>query len=264
MAKSRSDAEARGCVKVNGREYVNSLVFAQRVGVTKQAICRYVREGKLVRERLEGYKGDWLDWSIARATFDKLRRNPKSGGSRIKKDAKLMLAAFGTGTVSDLKVPLAGNPADIEVPDLPKDAEEVLAYFDPEAPENADCWETDAMGVFLTIPNTNPPRHYIDWKKAIEKCTANIRYQQYQEKAGELIPRKDVLQALTRIFPPVSAKIMQMPDKFASRINSRVEEMTGRPLTNEEKTVIKALMMDEAEAICHNLQDAVDKALTDE
>ena len=54
---------------------------------------------------------------------------------------------------------------------------------------------------------------------------------------------------------------MQMPDKYASRINGRVEEMIGRPMTNEEKTIIKALLSDEAEQICHNMQDAVEKAL---
>ena len=54
---------------------------------------------------------------------------------------------------------------------------------------------------------------------------------------------------------------MQIPDKFASRVNGRVEEMIGRPMTNEEKTIIKALLTDEAEQICNNLQDAVDKAL---
>ena len=40
-----------------------------------------------------------------------------------------------------------------------------------------------------------------------------------------------------------------------------VEEMIERTLTNEERTVIKALLTDEAERICHNLQDAVEKAL---
>ncbi|MBO6084308.1 MAG: hypothetical protein J6O90_04445, partial [Candidatus Methanomethylophilaceae archaeon] len=79
----------------------------------------------------------------------------------------------------------------------------------------------------------------------------------------DLIQKQDVIQILTRIFPPVTAVIMQMPDKYASRINGRVEEMIGRPMTNEEITVIRAILSDEAERICHNLQDAVEKATED-
>ena len=93
---------------------------------------------------------------------------------------------------------------------------------------------------------------------------ANIRYQQYQKERRELIPRQEVEQSLSLVFPPVTAILMQMPDKYASRINGRLEEMIGRPMTNEEKTIIKALLTDEAEQICHNLQDAVDKALEKE
>ena len=42
-----------------------------------------------------------------------------------------------------------------------------------------------------------------------------------------------------------------------------MEEMIGRPMTNEEITVIRAILSDEAERICHNLQDAVEKATED-
>ena len=93
---------------------------------------------------------------------------------------------------------------------------------------------------------------------------ANIRYQQYQKQRGELIPKAEVVQMLSLVFPPVTAVIMQMPDKYASRINGRVEEMIGRPMTNEETTLIKAILSDEAEKICRNLQDAVEKVTADD
>lgn len=259
MAKSRSDAEARGCIKHNGREYVNGVVFAQRMGISKMAVTKYVQEGKLTRQKIEGYRGEWLDWAVARATFVRLRKNPGKGGSREKFDSKV----FG-GTVKPDEVrpvPIPGGAGDVEMPGLPKDAESVLSYFDPEDPENADCWQVTEDAQFLMIPGSNPPRHYVNWKKAYDKCMANIRYQQYQEKRRELIPRTEVEQSLSKVFPPVAAVIMQMPDKYASRINGRVEEMIERTLTNEERTVIKALLTDEAERICHNLQDAVEKAL---
>lgn len=259
MARSRAVAEARGCVKVGGREYVNSLVFAQRVGVTKQAICRYVREGKLVREKLEGYKGEWLDWAVARVTFNRLRKAPKHGGSRVRKDARIINTSGDE--VKPVGMPTTGGAGEVGMPSIPKDAEGILSYFDPDDPDNADCWEVDDYGEYMMLPAPNSHRHAIDWKKAIDKCMANIRYQQYQKERRELIPRNEVEQSLSLVFPPITAILMQMPDKYASRINGRLEEMIGRPMTNEEKTIIKALLTDEAEQICHNLQDAVEKAL---
>ena len=258
MAKSRSDAEARGCIKHNGREYVNGVVFAQRVGVSKMAVTKLVQTGKITRQKIEGYRGEWIDWAVARATFVKLRKKQDHvrGGRREKKDAKV-LASVGAVEVKAPPVPSSG---DMDMPEVPKEAEGILSYFDPEDPENSDCWETDDSGEFLLIPGTGG-RHYVDWKKAIDKCMANIRYQQYQEKKRDLIPRNEVEQSLAKVFPPVTAVLMQMPDKYASRINGRVEEMIGRPLSNEERTVIKALLTDEAERICHNLQDAVERAL---
>ena len=261
MAKSNRDAESRGCVKVDGREYVNITVFAQRVGVTQQAISKYVKAGKLTRTELAGYKGQWLDWNVARARFSRLRKNPKCGGSREKKDARIINST--SEEVRPVPVPKVSGAGDIGIPDIPKSAEGILSYFDPEDPENADCWEVDEFGDFLLIPHSDG-RHSVDWKKAIDKCMANIRYQQYQKERRELIPRTEVEQSLALVFPPVTAVLMQMPDKYASRINGRVEEMIGRPMTNEEKTIIKALLTDEAEQICHNLQDAIDKALDKE
>ena len=259
MAKSRSDAEARGCVKVDGREYVNVTVFATRMGVRQQAISKWIKAGKLTRTELTGYKGLWLDYNMARAKFVRLRKNPKKGGSREKKDAKVIHT--GSDEVRPVPMPTTGGAGDVGVPSIPKDVEGILSYFNPEDPENSDCWEIDDVGEFLMIPHTDPPRHSVDWKKAIDKCMANIRYQQYQKERRELIPRSEVEQSLALVFPPVTAVLMQMPDKYASRINGRVEEMIGRPMTNEERTIIKALLTDEAEQICHNLQDAVDKAL---
>ena len=160
----------------------------------------------------------------------------------------------GTGLTSS-------GAGEVGVPSIPKDAEGILAYFDPEDPANADCWELDDYGEYMMLPSPHSDKHAVDWKKAIDKCMANIRYQQYQKERRELIPRQEVEQSLSLVFPPVTAVLMQMPDKYASRINGRVEEMIGRPMTNEEKTIIKALLTDEAEQICHNLQDAVEKAL---
>ena len=262
MAKSRSDAESRGCVKVNGREYVNETVFGQRVGVRQQAVSLLVKSGKLAKTSLEGYKGIWLDWEVCRARFSRLRKNPKKGGSREKKDAKIINST--NEEVRPVPIPTTSGAGEVGMPSIPKDVEGILSYFDPEDPDNADCWEIDEFGEFLMIPHTEPPRHSVDWKKAIDKCMANIRYQQYQKERRELIPRSEVEQTLALVFPPVTAVLMQLPDKYASRINGRLEEMIGRPMTSEEKTIIKALLTDEAEQICHNLQDAVDKAVEKE
>lgn len=295
MAKSRTDAESRGCVKVKGREYVSITVFAQRMGVSKPAISKQISEGKLTKKTLDGYKGQWLDFEICRTKFNRMRKNPLKGGSRRKKVAVPPETSTGK-EVKPVAVPTTAGAEDLQIPDIPKDNEEILAYFDPEAQENADCWEVDDNGSYIMLPPPFTGRHSIDWEKAIKKSMANIRYQQYQKERRELIPRQEVEQTLALIFPPVTATITQIPDKFATRVNGRVDEMLwgrandflmsltpsdldtlercglkqklldelSKPASNEDKTIIKSLLSDEAERICHNLQDAVDKALEEE
>ena len=267
MSLGRSKAEQRGTVKYKGREYVNMMICAQRLGIAYQTLQKSTNKGTYTRQPLEGYSGLWYDWQQTRAIFNRQRRKQDHvrGGRRQKRDGAVFGPSSPISPVVDVPVPTVGTPGGVEVKDvdIPKDVDNILSYFDPEDPNNADCWETDDNGQFLYIPNTNPPRHYVDWKKAQDKGMANIRYQQYQKQRGELIPKADVIQMLSKVFPPVTAVIMQMPDKYASRINGRVEEMIGRPMTNEEVTIIKSILSDEAERICHNLQDAVEKVSED-
>lgn len=261
MGLSKSKAEQRGSVRVGGREYVTQIVCAQRLGIARQVLSRETLKGKYTRTTLDGYKGEWYDWAVTRAIFSKQRMNPKGnrGGRRDKKDAVI----FGGGKLSDKAPPVPSEKvSDISVPDLPNS--EVLSFFDPEDPDNADCWEVDPSGSFLYIPDTDPPRHYVDWKKATDKCMANLRYQQYKEKQKELISRQEVVQMLSLIFPVLTASIMQIPDRYASRLNGRLEDMIGRSMTNEERTLLKSVLQDEAEQICHNFQDAVGQVTENE
>ena len=258
MGLSKSKAEQRGSVKVGGREYVTQKVAAQRLGVTEGALSKDTKKGKYSKVELEGYDGKWFDWNLLRIAFNKQRMNPqdRKGGRRDKKDGLI----FTISKVSD-KTP--GVPSDkvgdVVAPDLPEN--EVLSYFDPNDPANADCWETDASGEFLYVPDTNPPMHYVDWKKATDKCMANLRYQQYKEKQKELISKQEVVQMLSLIFPVLTASIMQIPDRYASRLNGRLEDMINRTMTNEERTLMKSVLQDEAEQICHNFQDSVQKVI---
>ena len=260
MGLSKSKAEQRGSVKVNGREYVTQVVAAQRLGVTQAALSKDTKKGKYSKVELEGYEGKWFDWNLLRVAFNKQRMNPqdRKGGRRDKKDGLI----FAASKVSD-KAP--GVPSDkvpeVTTPDLPEN--EVLSYFDPNDPANADCWETDASGAFLYVPDANPPMHYVDWKKATDKCMANLRYQQYKEKQKELISKQEVVQILSLIFPTLTASVMQIPDRYASRLNGRLEDMIGRTMTNEERTLLKSVLQDEAEQICHNFQDSVQKVIED-
>lgn len=256
MGLSKSKAEQRGCVKVNGREYVTQTVCATRLGVSQQILSKDTAKGKYARIELAGYKGLWYDWNLTRIAFNKQRKNPKDnrGGRRDKRDALV----FTAGKITD-KAPgvPSDSVADVVMPDIPNS--EVLSFFDPRDPNNADCYETDEQGNFLYVPNTDPPMPYVDWKKATDKCMANLRYQQYKEKQKELISRAEVVQILSLIFPIITASIMQIPDRYATRMNGRLEDMIGRSMTNEEKTLLKSVLQDEAEQICHNFQDSIQK-----
>lgn len=257
MAQSRTKAEARGCVKSGGREYVNQQVCAARLGISKPTLCEETKKGKYTRVKLDDYKGDWYDWEITRAIFAKQRKNPKCGGSREKKSAAIFNMASKVTDPSTC-VP-SDDVKDVIMPEVPNG--DLLMAFDPEAPENADCWEVDETGEFLMVPGTN--KHYVDWKKAIDKNMANIRYQQFLQKQGELIPKAEVVQTLSRIFPPITASVMQIPDRFATRLGGRLEEMIGRTMTNEERTLFKSVLSDEAEQIARNFQDVVEKTLSE-
>ena len=266
MSRTQAKAESRGCVKAGGREYVNVTVCAARLGIARQTLTKQIKAGRYSRVTLEGYKGEWFDWEQTRAAFNRYRSKQSHvhGGRRGKKDSQVF---NGQRPVSDPTIPIVPEVGGdvVSDPSMPKDDEpNILSYFDPEDPQNMDCWETDDAGGFLMIPGTDPPRHYVDWKKAQDKGMANIRYQQYMKQKGDLIPKTEVVQMLSRIFPPVTAIIMQMPDKYASRINGRVEEMIGRPMTNVEVTLLKSILQDEAEKLCHNLQDAVEEATSED
>ena len=56
---------------------------------------------------------------------------------------------------------------------------------------------------------------------------------------------------------------MQIPDRFASRLGGRLEELIGRSMTNEERTLFKSVLEDEAEQIARNFQDVVEKTLNE-
>lgn len=257
MGLSKSKAEQRGSVKVNGREYVTQTVCAQRLGVSQQILSKDTAKGKYTRTGLEGYRGQWYDWNLTRIAFNKQRRNPKDnrGGRRDKKDA--LIFSMG-GSPSDKTPAIPPDKVDdVTMPDIPNG--NVLSYFDPRDPENSDCWEMSDSGDVLYVPNISPPLPYVDWKKATDKCMANLRYQQYKEKQKELISRQEVVSILSLVFPVITASIMQIPDRYASRMNGRLEDMIGRSMTNEEKTVLKSVLHDEAEKICHDFQDSVQK-----
>lgn len=257
MSQSRNKAESRGCVKSGGREYVTQAVCAQRLGISRPSLCEDTKKGKYTRVKLPEYKGEWYDWEITRALFAKQRKNPKSGGSKEKKDA----AVFGLKSkVTDPTTTVPSDEIkDVIMPEVPNG--ELLMQFDPESPENADCWEVDETGEFLYVPGTQ--KHYVDWKKTIDKNMANIRYQQFLQKQGELIPKADVVQTLSLIFPPITSAVMQIPDRFASRLGGRLEELIGRSMTNEERTLFKSVLEDEAEQIARNFQDVVEKTLNE-
>ena len=277
-----------GSVKYKNREYVTQAQLAIRLGVTKSALSQITKSGVLTRQKLEGYSGLWYDWEISKAAFVRHRKNPKRGGSREKPSAKVFNSVPKTGELQTPPMPVVSENIEIDNLEIPKDAKDILSVFDPESPENADCWVVDEAGEFLMIPTSDPPRHYIDWKKAIDKCIAQIRYQQYMEKKGDLIPKQEVNKVLSQIFSPLTASIMQIPDRYASRIVGRVDEMLesrtldfidtlspnlrenvgdslkqflSKNMTNEENTVLKDILLVEAEKLCHNLQDAVTQAL---
>lgn len=252
---TRSRTASTGSIKHNGREMVNHSLFAERMNISHQIVTKLVKNGILHSEPIKGYTGRWLDWEMSKAAYNRMKRTEKRGGKR---QADIDRQAFFQ--IRKVKGANMTTPSD-RLPDIEIAAvsSEALVGFDPEAPENADCWEYDESGNAVTVPSTG--KHFIDWKKAIDKCMAKIRNQQYLEKEGSLIPKEDVVRTLSEIFPPLSSAIMQIPDRYGSRLQGSIEDMLGKSMTNEQKTLFKSVLEDESVSICRNLQDAIAKVL---
>lgn len=241
MGRHEDKSKAAGIYRTGGREYVSISEAARRLGRTRQAISGQVRSGRLdVKDfSSKGVSGKWLLWDKVKEFYAAIDSRKKEKGQSSNEGE---LPDLGDGTLR-----LIENPP-----------REIPMLVDTEDPENSDCWKKFSNGVYCL---DEMGRHVIDYEKYKQKWDALIRKQQYEREAGRLVPKDIVDQALSKSLSPLTTSIMQIPDRFASRIVGLVESIVGSKLGNEQRTTLRALLEDESESIVVTLRRNVEEAL---
>lgn len=241
MGRHEDKSKAAGVYRTGGREYVSISEAARRLGRTRQAISGQVRCGRLDAKDFSsrGVSGKWLLWDKVKEFYEAIDSRRKD---RDEPSNEGELADLGDGTLR-----LIENPP-----------REIPLLVDTEDPENSDCWRKYSNGVYALDENG---RHVIDYEKYKQKWDALIRKQQYEREAGRLVPKDIVDQAFSKTLSPLSTSIMQIPDRYASRIIGLMESIMGSKLGNEHRTTLRSLLEDESESIVATLRRNVEEAL---
>lgn len=242
MGRYEDKSKAAGIYRTGGREYVSISEASRRIGRTRQAIGGQIRRGRLEVEDFSsrGVYGKWLLWDKVKELYDSIDSKRKE---REEPETEGELPALGDG-----RLRLIENPMN-----------EVPLLVDTEDPDNSDCWRKLSNGVYVLDENG---RHLIDYEKYKQKWDALIRKQQYEREAGRLVPKVIVDQAVSKILTPLVTSVMQIPDRYASRVVGLVESMIGSKLGNKQRSTLRSLLEDEAESIVatfsHNVEESLD------
>lgn len=241
MGRHEEKSKSAGIYRTGGKEYVSISEASRRLGRTRTAISNKLKTGRLTEYNFssKGVSGKWLLWTQVKALFDAIdAKRGKSTSDDKSTDFKL----------SDLT---NGELPPVAIKELP-------SLIDVDDPENSDCWKTTNNGVPIFDERGH---HIINYEKYKQKYDALIRKQQYEKEKGKLISRELVDKAFAVLFTPLVSSIMQIPDRYASRIFGLVESFVDKKLDNAQQTSIRALLEDEAENIITTFRRNIEEAL---
>lgn len=251
-------------IKRGARTYVTVAEAARRLNLTDQAVRHKVNNGSLLKHNFREFpKNIYVDLEQTQKLFanpqtkegirEKQKREERKRANALAHSSQDGLAkGKEVGQVKTSSVKADGKLESMQV--LKSGDGKVIGMFDTEDPANADLYLLNDYGEPALLPDG---RHMIDWKKADTKATAMIRHLQYAKETEEVIPKRGVIEVLSRVFPLYINNVQQMPERFATRICGRVEEFLGRSMTNDEYTIVKNSFVSEAERICNIMVDAL-------
>lgn len=245
MGRHEDKSKAAGVYRTGGKEYVTISEASRRLGKSRRTIAVKVQDGRLTEYHFEekGVSGKWLLWTQVKSLFAAIdARRKQYEGNKSQNDFEMKpLGVLDNGELAPVAV--RGLPPLVDVDD----------------PENSDCWKTTNNGVPILDGNG---RHIISYDKYKQKYDALIRRQQFEREKGRLIPRELVDRAFASLLTPLVSSVMQIPDRYASRVFGLVEGFAETKLDNMQQTSIRALLEDEAENIVaafrRNLEEALD------
>jgi len=245
MGRHEDKSKAAGIYRTGGKEYVTISEASRRLGKSRHTIAVKMQDKRLTEYHFEekGVSGKWLLWTQVKSLFaaiDAKRKQYEENKSQNDFEMK---------PLEDLN---NGELAPVAIKELPP-------LVDVDDPENSDCWKTTNNGVPILDDNG---KHIISYDKYKQKYDALIRKQQFEKEKGRLISRELVDRAFAVVLTPLVSSVMQIPDRYASRIFGLVESFIETKLDNTQQTSIRALLEDEAENIVttfkRNLEEAID------
>ena len=252
--------KGKGTRRSGGKQYVTVPEFSQRMGVTKQATYKAIRDGKLSVKIFAGEKTKYLDWEISRTIWES-RIKPK------RKTQREALIANEQGGYETLDGFIPETPDLKEVADVAdiNDIGEItigketfkLQNLDPN--EFSDCWVPLKDGT--PVINKNTGEHVYNWDMVDKKLKALLHNIQYRQRQEELISKEEVNYALSTIFKPLMTEIEQIPTKHITRIEDVIEDYTGKPLSDNCKNAIRAVMADTTKKIAEAFKESVKESL---
>lgn len=245
MGRHEDKSKAAGIYRTGGKEYVSISEASRRLGKSRHTIAVKIQDGRLEEYHFEekGISGKWLLWTQVKSLFATIDAQKKKYEE--------------TKTQNEFEMPPLSELGDGEL--APVLVKELPSLVDVDDPENSDCWKTTNNGIPILDENG---KHIISYDKYKQKYDALIRKQQFEKEKGKLIPRELVDKAFAVLLTPLVSSVMQIPDRYASRIFGFIESIVDTKLDNTQQTSIRALLEDESENIVNtfkrNLEEALD------
>lgn len=250
-------------IRRKGKEYVSRSQFAERVGVSRQAIDAAVKRGTLSWTTIDGVQ--YLEYETEKVKWDRYVAEGRHRGSnslrpsRRKKGEQELLkkASFKKAPevkdLNEVKVTVENVVGEIEDE---KGNKITISGVDPYA--NLDC-------CMLTV-NDDGTKDYVrdekgvpqlDYERLEQKYVALIRVQQYRQKSEELVEKTMVTETLQKVLPPLRNSIIAIPQRYATRVIAYLKKQKIS-VNNDLSTGIQNILRDEANQILRNLQRNVE------
>lgn len=229
-----------------GREYVTINEFAARMGISRQAVYRKIKNKYLKITKLNGYKAQYLDYEAQKLNYLATKR--REAMHVPKKAPRLQSVASKQ------------NP-EIETPSIPAMPSDVVNVQKLNPMDYPDCWLRDPSGEPVNNPVTKLPE--FDYDRLKDRLTAEKYQMDIDEKRGRYISREELARAIASISTIINAGLNAIPQRYGAILIAKAETITGYEFSPDERAEIRVVLKKEAKAIMNSIRTEIAK-LSDE
>jgi hypothetical protein len=225
-----------------GREYVSIKEFAARMGVSRQAIERKIKNNVLRTTSLNGYRTKYLDYEVQKLEFLK---NHKRETLKVPKKAPALKE------ISNKEAPEMNAPS---IPPMPAEGINVQKLNPNDYP---DCWIRDPSGEPVRNPVTKLPE--FDYDRLKDRLTAEKYQMDIDEKRGKYIAREELTRTIASIATIINAGLNAIPNRYGAILIAKAEGITGHEFTPDERASMRSVLKKEAGAIMNSVRTEIAK-----